>query len=846
MIPARHILLTGILLVTILAWLPAQQARSTSDWFLRQAFLLADFNGDGQLSLSETPQMCSQLDYYSTEKGFGDSDHNSDQLLSFEEVKATAWQAMVHRLSADEQELIRLKSQYSHLGEAQIQYLRRYPGLSSRLLANVVWTREHLGLVTKLSRDRTWLRENPEAADALQNNLIFWVEHPFIAREYYERPPAGNVAALYEAWRSLHRPYLQAQNKLPSYLALDFPYTAIPEKEIVTESSDRPIVAIAESRRTSGPENIVDSMKTVLKAAEDKIKRLENVIAALSSTQESGVSQSSNAEQELRRLRIEQKLARIEEDSLLATTIRQRKYITYLEGRLTTDSLQYSQPVQDMMTERRNLEKDLSGLKLFVQSQARYLDSLNHAFLEKDLLLRKEQQKLAALTQVQAEQQSSVSASYQSLTNSLSSLRDSLQESQSSSARLAHQHQSNRLVIDSLRLELLQSNLRRQSLMDSMLYLNQIARIKYDSLAFLMKVAMDSPQPILHADTRAYADSLLMALRRAEQTRHSADLFWQMKLDSMSLLLANTQSPHIAYRTSDEPESNEVIAAIRKTEAALRYDNQKLREQLDVMAGISQNQETILREQINAVLKNNRRLEYQNRQLSRRLDSRRVPSSTVAIDRMDAANFELQETKSKVEDLERLNETLLLQLQASQAYILQRLPIEQQSNDRLGKEMAGATSARYKADTLSIALANALRNSWPDTVNLLRVKIQEMERENKVLERRAVNARSLYLQQRDSLTDVINQKDLELIRKQQTSSVDLQRITKIEAKEAELNALENRLLERKQLLDQREQVIIQKTEETAIKEARYQQLDQWEADLKKREQKLRNQGGGNN
>lgn len=168
---------------------------------------------------------------------------------------------------------------------------------------------------------------------------------------------------------------------------------------------------------------------------------------------------------------------------------------------------------------------------------------------------------------------------------------------------------------------------------------------------------------------------------------------------------------------------------------------------------------------------------------------------------------------------------------------------EGSSNDRLAEEMQEGASAKFQADTLSIALANALRNSWPDTVAMLRNELREISRQKESVELHAVTARSKYLQQRDSLVKVIDSRDLELIRRNRVQNVDEQRFDIIQSKETELTNLERQLQAQKQLLDQREQFIATRLEEIEAQAARYRQLDAWEADLKRREQRLRVQNG---
>lgn len=855
---ARLSIHVAFLTVGILPTLPAQQLRPGPDWFLRQLFLLADFNGDGQLNRAEAAHLSSQWDYYHEETGFTQSDLDQDQLLSIDELRMTAWKAMLHRLSTDEQELRRLHQQYSHLGGAQLKYLQRHPQVAASLLGNVVWVREHESLVKKLAKDRAWLRENPEAADALQNNFILWMESPSLARGYYERPPAGSDAAMFEAWRSLHKHYLRSATKAKAFVPLEFPYIPLPDsieeapvattpiEENTPEIEEVPALSQETFQRTNPAafsQNIAteekgnDSLREALHAAESRIKRLETVLAALSTEQQApslpnSDTQLNDLQQQLRTLQIERKLARIEEDSLLATTIRQRKQIAFLESERVRDSLLFAQTKQDPAQERRTLSREITELKTSLTAQKAVSDSLQRELSRQQALFQSSQQQLAAMRQA-LPVASANSEERTALQQSLRDARDSLRLSVAQKAAIDYSLQSSRLQADSLRLRLLQANLDRQGTMDSLLTLHRLASRRADSLA-------NSVNTPVAEENNLRVDSLMASLRQAERLRLTSEQYWQQQIDSLQFLL---HRPAMASRATDEPDSEEVIAAIRRADEALRYDNQKLREQLESISKLSQEQETMLREQLQAVLKNNRKLEFQNRQLHRRVESRRQPTATVAISRMDNANFELTEARGRIRDLEKVNESLLLQLQASQAYILQRMRQEQQVSNRLGQEIAQGTSAKFRADTLSVALARALQVSWPDTVAAAKTALSNSRREIAMLEERAMLARAQYLKQRDSLTQEILKRDATLAQNQQVSSVDVQRFAKADVKDAELRKKELALAELKQLLDQREIMIAQKIEELSIKEVRYQSLNDWEAELKRREQQLKAKSG---
>ncbi len=845
---ARRIFFVAGILLANVGWLLAGQPQQEAIWFVRQVFFLADFNGDGQLTRAETSQLIEQWGYFRQDAGFNLSDLNKDQLLSRDEVEGAAWQAMVHRLAEDEQDLKRLISQYQHLGNAESEYLERHPGLSARLLANVVWTRENPTLIKKLLRNRAWLRENPEVADALQNNLVFWAEHPTLARQYYLRPPAGRNAALYEAWRSLHQQHLENHPELNADFRLEFPYrTAVSSSQPSTAKPAEAAVSVSEQQAVkrlapaADQQQKIDSLLLALSEAKGRIQRLETVITALGTQQGTNSLPSASADaeslqRELRVLQIEQKLARLEEDSLLATTLRQKKHIAFLQAQLVQDSVRMSRPGQETLAENKLMEDELVQLKTFIQSQTAELDSLNSALRIQQEMLNQEQRKLAALTQSQAQSQTQVSFAFDSLQQQVSQANIRLENQKIDLQTLSWHRDLLRLQNDSLRLVIVQSGLRRQALLDSLADLRLFAWQQSDSLANFAALR-------IHAGASEREDSLVQLLRQAERSRLQADRAWQAQLDSLSSQLMQSGET-LAYRAADDPDMQRVaLAASQRSEASLRYDNQKLRAQLETLSMFTQQQEAVLRQQLQAVLKNNRRLEYQNRKLQQRVESRRLPTSTVAIERMDEANFELTEARTRLSEMERINETLLIQLQASQAYILQRMRQEEETSDQLRDEMTTAQAARFQADTMSLALARALRSNLPDTVLSLKGKIRQMEDQQKSLETRAVEARVTYLQQRDSLTQVIDQRDLELIRLRQNTQVEGDRFARIAAKEQELVQQERRLQEKQQLLDQREIVIQAKTLALEEKEKKYLQLEAWEADLKRREQRLRVQGG---
>lgn len=841
MVPARHILVTGFLLL-LSAPLLIAQPRESSDWFLRQIFVLSDFNGDGQLSRAEASQTPPQWNYYAAPAGFSESDLNGDQLLSRSEMEQTAWKALVFRLSQDEQDLRRLQRDFSHLQNAQSKYLERYPGLATKLLANVVWCRENSLLVKKLLKNRSWLREQPEAADALQNNLIFWMEHPKIASQYYERPPAGNDAALYEAWRTGHRRYLNTLGTLPDKSILDFRHDSQPISNLETQEVPVTIISPPPSQtEVARLANIqeVDSLREQLRKAGEEIQQLENILEVVNKVPSTELDQEG-VKDELRMLQIELRLARLEEDSLMAERIRNRRLISHLQGRLTADSIAASGRMSDPSESIVSLEQEIRQLRGFISSQAVEMESLNGKLrqTQKDLML--EEQKLAQMSSIQSNEQAGIQQEFQQLGNQVEYQADSLARYEEQVSRLTAINRSERLRNDSLRLELVQSGIRRQSIMDSLHFLLRVSRIQSDSIAYWNSIATSQFE-------QESEDSLLTVLKRSERLRIVAAQRYQAKLDSMERMLnmANTtpSSSDIAFRDGSSEQFEEIIDNLKSSQDGLVYDNNKLRQQLEATMVVSMEQESVLREQLGAVLKNNRRLEYQNRKLQRRVNSRRLPGSTTAIARMDEANFELTEARTQISELESINERLLMQLQTTQGYILQKMREEGNINDRLISEMQEGASAKFQADTLSIALANALRNSWPDTVAMLRNELREISRQKESVEIHAVKARAKYLQQRDSLVTVIDARDLELIRKSRVQNVDEQRFDKIQSKETELANLEKQLQAQKQLLDQREQFISTRLEEIEAQAERFRQLDAWEAELKRREQRLRVQNG---
>lgn len=776
MIPARHILVTGFLLLLSAPLLMAQP-REASDWFLRQIFLLSDFNGDGQLSRAEAAQAPPQWDYYSAAAGFSESDLDGDQLLSRSEMEQTAWKALVFRLSQDEQDLRRLQRDFSHLHNAQSKYLERYPGLATKLLGNVVWCRENSLLVKKLLKNRSWLREQPEVADALQNNLIFWVEHPQIAEQYYVRPPAGNDAALYEAWRTGHRRYLNTLGSIPDKSILDFRHyeqsSDISDKDATPLTIVPPPESPSEVARLSNSEQ-VDSLKAQLKAANEEIQQLERMLEVVNRLPAVQELDQQSLEDELRMLQIELQLARIEEDSLMAERIRNRRLITHLKGRLTADSLAASGRTTDPSENIASLEQEIRQLRGFISSQAVEMEALNTKLRQTQNSLVVEQEKLAQLSRIPTTEQAGAQQGVDQLVNRVQVQTDSLIQYEERLRRMTAINRSQRLRNDSLRLELVQSGVRRQAVMDSLHLLLRISRIQSDSIAYWSALA--SSQLENESD-----DSLLNALQRSERLRIVAVRRYQASLDSMERMIdlskvnTSTSNADIAFRDGSTEQFEEIIDDLKAAQEGLVYDNNKLRQQLEATMVVSREQESVLKEQLSAVLKNNRRLEYQNRKLQRRVTSRKLLAPTTAIARMDEANFELTEARTQISELESLNERLLMQLQTTQGYILQKLREEGNINDRLISEMQDGAAAKFQADTLSIALANALRNSWPDTVAMLRAELKEVVRQKESLQLNAVAARSHYLQQRDSLVEVIDARDLELIRSNRVQNVDEQR-----------------------------------------------------------------------
>ena len=338
---------------------------------------MADANGDKRLSTTEIKRMGKLLIYYLDDTHFQRTDTDKDGMLNESELAYRMGQAIVHRLETDEKELKKLEQEYPYFSDAKVKYLKRHPELAERLMENLVWSRTHPDQVVKIISDRSWLNQNPNVAKSLNRNLIWLVENPEPAVKFYRLREAKMQNGYMKSWRSIHKEYLNQHPELMEKpVMIDFPYW--PEKKTMVTAENYMTPAAWDPDQAT-----IDSL---IRLNRNQKEKYENQIANMLNKQKQrdsithkiqdspldpvytgdNIETLKVANEELRKrvkqLRIEHKLAMIEEDSLLATTIRQRIRIGLLEKSLDLASTDEVIAKQDENTLIKSIEPKIESM----------------------------------------------------------------------------------------------------------------------------------------------------------------------------------------------------------------------------------------------------------------------------------------------------------------------------------------------------------------------------------------------------------------------------------------------------------------------------------------------------
>ncbi|MEL6673403.1 MAG: hypothetical protein AAFR61_14460 [Bacteroidota bacterium] len=382
---------------------PGTEAGNPSTWFADKLFYLTDRNQDGFLDPMELGNTDRLMEYFLDKKQYDRADLDHNQLLDKDEFSYRIGKALVFRLEQDEKELVRLDKTYPYFSEAKLKYFKRQPDLTAQLANNLVWMRAHLDLAQKILLDKAWLKEHPHILVAMHQNFVMLTEEPSLAKKLYKHKTSQTNRYPFRDFRMAHQEYLEAKPAAASVASrLDFPY--IPPKSVVIKDVSAPTPTPSRStaslfsgdslqkvitKERAAHQKEIASLKARIRTQDSLRTKLQREMPTSGNFQDMAALQKAYdqllAQEQARR--IEQQLARLVEDSLLAQTIRQKRQVRNLNidlkntqatlAKLSNGSGQDSllQTIARLQTEQRTLKTaydkasmQLSSLQLTAQS----------------------------------------------------------------------------------------------------------------------------------------------------------------------------------------------------------------------------------------------------------------------------------------------------------------------------------------------------------------------------------------------------------------------------------------------------------------------------------------------
>ncbi|MDX2247450.1 MAG: hypothetical protein SF052_11770 [Bacteroidia bacterium] len=316
-------------------WIFAQDVplpETVAGWYIEQVFLAVDRDVNDQIARGELRPFAVELGWFMDEANFREADLNTNGGLEREEIRLFMGEAQVFRAEEEAIDLKILNQKYPYFSDAKPAYFRRHPELVSMLLGNRIWTREHPETIKIILGQNRLLEDEPELIGALHRNMAFLTEHPAVAMIFYEMKETRSFQPM-TSWRARHQEFIKSSPGMEQQIyRIEFPRYQRPLKP---QTPEPPLAAAkAEASPTARLSESTPEKPEIIDlgaAGAGREKELHTPVSKGDNTQ------VSDLEKQIRYLRIEAQLARVEEDSLLAETIRQRKYIALLEKNL--DSL---------------------------------------------------------------------------------------------------------------------------------------------------------------------------------------------------------------------------------------------------------------------------------------------------------------------------------------------------------------------------------------------------------------------------------------------------------------------------------------------------------------------------
>lgn len=896
---------------------PSQE--TVTDWYMEHMFQAVDRDVNDQVVHGELQPFSRELGWFLDEANFREADRDGSGALDRKEMRLFMGEAQAFRAEQESLQLKVLNQKYPYFADAKPQYFRRHPELVTQLLGNLIWVREHTETIEKILSQKGIIDDEPELIGALHRNMIFLTEHAAIATLFYNMKETKAFQQM-DNWRTNHQSFIKNNTGIETQVyRIVFPRYDRPEppQEPVTPpladaSPASPTARLSQSPKpapAAAPEIIdlgavanlekeIASLKQTMdqlhteyasrhREEKDKsdslreansryaaqIRQMEMKMRALqdsvktpkTNTPADNNSAVAELEKQIRYLRIEAGLARIEEDSLLAETIRQRKYIVSLEKSLEeagkTEVVADANEIALLNEENSRLRKEKQALN----------DSLSS--------LKQRQPEIVIQKVTEDCPEVEMATSNEEITK-LKVQNDSIHKVVEA---MKNKQQLDQLKFNTAQAEAKYKSEQNNALADTLMLLRaEIAkkeRIRRDSLA--SNIAYQRSQvtvletKIQEKDSRVWEYKLL-AEERARELEEAKQK--QQELEAQLQELANENQAHQLAHEAEKNllnekinESNQLTASLknaldsaeaeisanqaqlqaqaiaeaRRIEAyqqqieEISYDNNKLREQMEFTIEHSAENENSLEQQIILAKAEAEKLLAQNDRLKRRKRDMSVGKEVITLTR------ELEDAESRIAELLVKNQSLKYQLSSSFSYLDQTVAQQQQLETEIRSQLSDIARLSSVRDSLDRSIKEVSKVSWTDSMLVYRQRLNQAESKLVEYQLAAQKEKATEKMARDSLQNEILRINQEKKKLAAMEQVNISRINSIEAREAELKKLEIRLEERARLTEQRESYIKQRMADLAVQEKKYQDLLEREKNLDLREQRIKQASGGN-
>ncbi|MCB0835746.1 MAG: hypothetical protein KDD99_03720 [Bacteroidetes bacterium] len=858
------------------------QHTNVTDWLFEASFLILDENQNDLLTRAELGKFEAEYGWFLKPENFARADRNHNAGLDRLELSTYSSVAQAYRNETETKELESLHQKYSYFQKATAKYFKRHPELAIQLLDNLAWTRAHTEVVEKLISDRKWLRDYPDAIVSLHKNLTLLVEYPQIAKTFYEQKETRSLSPEFDNWRSRHLSFIR---KNPSESETETGTESFASRskadnaeilrlkhqiqDLQAENASLQKNQIVESRKYR---TAIDSLQKSNRKFEKQVELLNKEVFVLKDSLKNDLKNIAfkDAEElhsleelkkQVRYMKIEKQLARIEEDSLLAENIRYRKQIGHLEKQLAV----YTDSSLDDNLELQKLEKQLSNVLVELELQKKAKNTVADSIYIAYENLSKMHSKLTDDYQILLNDKE----------NLLNTLEENLDKKEDHIEKLELAGTQEEVELKNELIQLKQEAKAYKASLDSLLIAQEnkdweisdlkqkksLLQTQVESLEMEKSQTVDLSHPekeeteLLQENIKLESQlARLERIQKEERERKAAEkdsLLAQMDelhselietRNTLSLLesVSEVDTSTISWFLKAQEGYDKQIARYRVKIDELQYDNQKLRQQLEVQIQVAEETEKTLISELEDSRKVAMRLNNRNEKLRSRKGDK--PLSSKVNDMLE----ELEEAQQQIVILSKENKALRDQLETNFTYLSQQLRQQKKLEREVGTYTAQATRLANQNDSLNKKLSQTAYSNidWTDSMRHYRSMITDVEEQILRQQQFTDNQRVLNEQVVDSLKEEIKALQNKVKKLSNIEQVTADRIEYNDQRERQLNNYENKLRERNQIITQKEYVIQEKLKELDRKEKKYQDLLEREKQLDLREQRLNVKSGG--